>query len=398
MAFFRLAFLFPALTALLLSCTTEIDPKPESPNSVTIQGMVLPNPSSLARSVVQLGNLDRMQSFLQRCETSQTLRIGFIGGSITRGAIASSVETRYSTLFCRWMQEKFPDARFEEVNAGVGATGSRFACSRAKADLLRHQPDFIVIEFAVNDDPRDTLGTAQSFEGLVRQCLNQSDSPVLLLQTMSYGGDSTNQHVQNQIAKYYDLPVISYRNAFWPLVADSIIHWSSLAADAVHPNDQGHFLAARLLSHFVQTASALPRTSTAAAMAPRPPWLTDIFEFADEFHAGDTVLHLTGSLDSVGQAEGTLPPLKTGDTLVIELQGRELTLAFNSSAKSDGRLEISLDGILTESIGNYTTETWSDSIPTFHQVFQKMKKGGHRISIRQISGNPVELTHLLYAP
>lgn len=46
----------------------------------------------------------------------------------------------------------FPQAEFHYINAGIGGTTSHFGTARAESDLLSHEPDFVIIEFSVNDD------------------------------------------------------------------------------------------------------------------------------------------------------------------------------------------------------------------------------------------------------
>ena len=40
------------------------------------------------------------------------------------------------------------------INAGVGATGSNYCAFRVRRELLTQNPDFVLVKFAVNDDPK----------------------------------------------------------------------------------------------------------------------------------------------------------------------------------------------------------------------------------------------------
>lgn len=43
--------------------------------------------------------------------------------------------------------------KFHYVNGGIGGTTSHYGVSRAVTDVLMYQPDFVVVDFSVNDEP-----------------------------------------------------------------------------------------------------------------------------------------------------------------------------------------------------------------------------------------------------
>ena len=117
----------------------------------TIGDVEFPNDSIANRDVLSRGNTRPLQAFFQKGKTRSTLKVGFIGGSITSGALATTIDHRYSSRVCRELDSLLPDASVLEVNAGVPATNSWFGCYRLMDDLLKYDVDMVVIEFAVND-------------------------------------------------------------------------------------------------------------------------------------------------------------------------------------------------------------------------------------------------------
>lgn len=65
------------------------------------------------------------------------------------------------------VEKTFPQADFTYINAGIGGTTSQFGVARAEADLLSKEPDFVIIEFSVNDDSTEHF--METYEGLVRK-------------------------------------------------------------------------------------------------------------------------------------------------------------------------------------------------------------------------------------
>ena len=103
------------------------------------------------RSLVTTGQVARLERALAKARRGETVTIGVIGGSITQGAAATQPEKRYGNRLAAWWRQTFPKANVLFVNAGIGATGSDYGALRDNRDLLSHHPDFVVVEYAVND-------------------------------------------------------------------------------------------------------------------------------------------------------------------------------------------------------------------------------------------------------
>ena len=89
----------------------------------------------------------RIGKVMKRAAAGEDICIGFIGGSITQGCLASSPDKCYAHKVFEWFEESFPKAHFRYVNAGIGATDSQFGCARAQSDLLAYEPDICFAEF-----------------------------------------------------------------------------------------------------------------------------------------------------------------------------------------------------------------------------------------------------------
>ena len=87
---------------------------------------------------------DGLANVFWKLEAGKEVRIGYLGGSITAQA-----GWRPKTL--KWFQEQYPNATISEINAAIGGTGSDLGVFRLRHDVLRHKPDLLFVEFAVND-------------------------------------------------------------------------------------------------------------------------------------------------------------------------------------------------------------------------------------------------------
>lgn len=192
-----------------------------------------------------------IKKMFEQARLNKKLTVGVIGGSITAGATASDFgKTAYVPLVAHWFREKFPEVELRFVNAGIGATNSVFGVHRVDADLLAAKPDFVIVEFSVND--RDEMRAKASYEGLIRKILKSENKPaVLALGLMDMNGKSW-QDFHVDVCNHYGIPFISYRDAIYPEIESGNMVWSELAVDEVHPNDRGHRIIRNLIVDFLE--------------------------------------------------------------------------------------------------------------------------------------------------
>jgi lysophospholipase L1-like esterase len=206
------------------------------------------------QALVSTGDLSRVRQVLERARRGEPVTVAVIGGSITAGAKASRPELRYGNRVADWWRTAFPQAKVTFVNAGIGATGSNFGALRARRGLLSHNPDFVVVEYGVNDG--NTQAFAETLEGLVRQILKQPNRPAVVQLFMMHQGGGNAQEWHGKVGAHYRLPIVSYRDALWPENQASRIAWDAVMADEVHPNDLGHACAAEYVNHLLDVARA----------------------------------------------------------------------------------------------------------------------------------------------
>ena len=198
------------------------------------------------RGIINTGNLTRMNRVMKKAMAGEAVTIGFIGGSITAGAMSSTPQTCYAFLVYSWWKDKFPMSAVNYVNAGVGATTSKFGVARVEEDLLQQNPDIVIVEFSVNDSDNDLF--QETFEGLIRKILLYQTEPALLMfNNVFYHTGVNAQRVHNQIGEFYDIPIVSMKESIYTEIEKGNIIASEISPDNLHPNDLGHKIVAGLL-------------------------------------------------------------------------------------------------------------------------------------------------------
>jgi hypothetical protein len=79
-----------------------------------------------------------LPNFLAKANTAgAVIKIGYLGGSIT-------AQNGWRPKTLAHFQKTWPQAKFSEINAAIGGTGSDLGVFRLKQDVLDHKPDLHV--------------------------------------------------------------------------------------------------------------------------------------------------------------------------------------------------------------------------------------------------------------
>lgn len=214
-------------------------------------------------------NTTKLKSVLCRAAAGEELTIGFLGGSITQGSLTTQPENTYAYRVYRWWCETFPQAKFHYVNGGIGGTDSLYGVSRAVTDLLMYQPDFVVLDFSVNDT-RNTF-CQETYEGAVRRILSWPSRPALvLLHNIYYDSGLTTEAQHGAVGDWYALPRVSVQNTIYRQMKDGQYTMQQLTPDGLHPNDFGHGLVAEEITKLLADVNAQRDEPEAESPLPAP--------------------------------------------------------------------------------------------------------------------------------
>src|SRR5262249_16460291 len=99
----------------------------------------------------------------RRLEAGGELRVAYLGGRITAAAGGRR------GLPPEHLRKTYPKLTVVEIAAGLPGTGSNLGVCRVGLDVLRHHPDLLFVEFAVNDIGAPIDRVERTMEGIVRQ-------------------------------------------------------------------------------------------------------------------------------------------------------------------------------------------------------------------------------------
>lgn len=305
---------------------------------------------------------------MKKAAAGQPITVAALGGSITEGFYSSCPEKSYAGIMRKWWEDKFPDVEVNYINAGIGATDSYLGLHRAGRDVLQFQPDFIIVDFTVNDQAEEFY--EKSYERLIRTLLGSESRPavVLLFMTMEDGTNAREFHAK--VGAKYRLPMINYGNHVLAAIKAGDYRWSDISPDDIHPNDRGHAIAGGIvcdyLEHVYDTCvkgGTEGKILDAASVAPVSAGGWKKADLHPHLHDGWLGSSLTGSLE-------------------FELEFANFGITYFKSVDGTfGKAEIYIDGKCQKTLDGDFTGGWGDYGQS-NEVYTSETRKKHHVEIK----------------
>lgn len=339
------------------------------------------------KAVVSRGNQSRLVKALRKAKAGQKITVGFIGGSITAGCNAvPKEENSYARLTYKWFINTFGEETVKYINAGIGATDSYLGVHRVEKDLLKYDPDIVIVEFAVNDDRKINV---ESYDSLVRKIYRWDSAPAVILLFLTQRNGADNQKVQEKIGAYYDFPMISYRNAIIEDLSDGSLRWSQIASnhDDTHPENTGHFIIASLLILYLKEALALALSDQRIKEQElKSPYTKDIYRHAKivnntNCYAKESEFFHPAKLSNAPFKNGFRTT--AGGRIIFELYGKNMGIIYYGTQDGlSGKYDVLVDGEKRCTIDADFVGRWG-SYADYKEFYRSDEEKVHIVEIRR---------------
>ena len=195
-------------------------------------------------------------------EQKKTGRIAFIGGSITQ-------MNGYRPMVSQWLKKRFPETKFEFINAGISSTCSHTGAFRLNDHILsKGQIDLLFIEFAVNDD-QDARHSRQNcilgMEGIIRQTkMKQPECDLVvthfvnpnMLKQIQSGKTPQSIEAHEKVLKHYNISSIFLAREVADQIKAGSLTWTKYGG--THPKPAGNTIAKELIADLLNHTWAKP--------------------------------------------------------------------------------------------------------------------------------------------
>ena len=322
-------------------------------------------PALKAFDLETLHKRDGMGNVLQKLERGDTVRIAYLGGSITAA-------NGWRPKTTEWFRKTFPTAKIEEINAAIGGTGSDLGVFRLKHDVLQHQPDLLFVEFAVNDGGASPENIWRAMEGIIRQTWNANPkTDIVYVYTISEalareprdGKCNRSMSAMEQLANFYGIPSVNFAVPILQLEKEDRLLFAGATApegvilfstDSVHPLDAGHVIYADTLAESIMAMKSIKPVDHADRLAKTL--------IADHWEAAKLVPIAPEMLEGTWNLMGENDPLyrsfsnRLGEIRHGNTPGNKLTFRFKGSqakvydllGPDGGQVMLTVDGKTNE--------------------------------------------------
>jgi sialidase-1 len=369
---------------------------------------------------------DGLANCRRKFTQEKTGRVVFLGGSITAGGA-------WRQHTCEYLTKKFPDTKFEFINAGIGSMGSVPHAFRLERDVLSQgSVDLLFVEAAVNDSsniPQHPDLMLRGMEGVVRHMRTVgplTDIIQLHFVMEPHMADYRAGRVPDSIAQH-ERVAVAYGNPSLNLareVTDRIDAGEFTWADDfknLHPSPFGHQLYANSIARMLDAAFVKP---IAAGVKEHPlPAPLDAQSYAKGRLGDIAQAHLlkgfqlvkswTPSADEKqpdGKKVGTRVGFVNVPALVGTEPGAEFEFSFEgtgcglfiTSGPDAGQIEFSIDGGAWRTLDTQTRWSSALHLPWVLILDDQLKNGPHTAKVRLIAsrspkstGTVLRVFHLL---
>ena len=212
------------------------------------------------RNVIVRGQyINSLSQFLGKEKAStRDGRVAFMGGSITQ-------MNGYRPMVCNWLEERFPQTKFEFVNAGISSTCSTTGAFRLKEHVLdKGRVDLFFIEFAVNDDQdagHEKRECVRGMEGIIRHARTaQPEMDIVvtyfvnpgMLDQLRAGKVPVPIEAHEEVLKHYGVSAIFLAREVADRISAGELTWAKFGG--THPKPAGNAIATELIGQLLSSA------------------------------------------------------------------------------------------------------------------------------------------------
>ena len=347
-------------------------------------------PTMIANSRYNVGNQVRLAGVIKKLQAGEEVTVAYLGGSITQGTSAGN-DLCYARLTTNWLEEQFPEAKINYVNAGIGATGSYIGVHRADEQVLSHNPDLVFIDFSVNDTYDRMDINRSSYEGLLRKLWLSDSAPALICIAMTQENGTSVQEAHGEICKKYDIPMISYHDAILDVIAKGYIKWSDISDDDIHPNVPGHAVLSSLITNYLRSVidnidnisgeeSDFSGVSEAGMKYQNAHFLFSANTEPKSLGSFEVKSGYFGGFESPWMVRATDGQFTEEDGIEFEVEAMNIGILYGKLTSNSTKADVYIDGSYRTTLDGDFTGGWGNYVE-FAEIATFISEGTHTIKI-----------------
>lgn len=237
--------LIAVVTSIILLAGCMPAPITETKESKIEQNMII-------RSLASVGNTYRVNQKIKAAKKGEKTVIAYAGTSTLTQDKENDISAAKKSFDL--ITETFgKKANTEYINFNLYAADSFIGNLAFTENILSKNPDIIFLDFAVFDSSKPDC--RESFESIVRTCLADENRPQIVILLNSNANGLPKQDFMEQIAKYYNLPVINVATAVQPEFSSGRMQKNTFYTDENNITAYGKETLAKFCENYIKQSS-----------------------------------------------------------------------------------------------------------------------------------------------
>lgn len=194
-------------------------------------------------------DMKKLEKAIKKLKSGEEVKIAALGDSLTYGWM---VENGYIDYLKKMIEKDYPRCSCRIFNRGVPGDTARDGLRRMDHDILRVNPDVVLIQFALNDaymnySPEEYQ---KNIDTIIIKIRDSTKSEIALVTSSAILNREENLHARRFYKKLYesaerfDLPVAAVHEYWESRISSGVVHASLVQGDGVHPTEKGYELMA----------------------------------------------------------------------------------------------------------------------------------------------------------
>lgn len=329
------------------------------------------------------GDTTRLHAVFDKALQGKPISIVFLGASITMG-FRIEKQHQFTTAVQQYFQNEFHNEQVSCHNLSAAGLSSLHGLHLAYSELETYSPDFICLDYSVND--QKNMVCREAFEGLLVKCLSLPTVPALISFFVKKEIGYTCAPQMAAVCEYYGIPYVNIGSWLEADIRRGVMRWRDFSYDGCHPGPVGHGYIGGCLLHLLDTVRRTSPDSLYLTDSDR--LLSDTSIPGQGFYKNELAFLHFISPDWENTSECHPAPF------VLDAEFHTLFIGYFVDTTEDyGKAVLSVDENVIRCLDAYRVHEWDH--PEYEIVYLAGEKKSHHLTLEMREGETDKRFHLL---
>jgi lysophospholipase L1-like esterase len=193
--------------------------------------------------------MEKVIRTIEKLFNKEEVIIAALGDSLTYGWMT---ERGFLDFLDDMLKKKYPGSPFKILNRGIPGDTARDGLRRLDREILRFNPDLVLIQFALNDAYTEFNpdNFKKNIDMIISKVREKTGSEIALLTSVALLDPLENKTAETfysrirELGTKHTIPVAAVHDYWKKKISEGVIHSTLVQMDGVHPTEKGYQLMA----------------------------------------------------------------------------------------------------------------------------------------------------------